>query len=253
VHTTRRTILGLGLGGLAGTLLPASAEAGPFDLTNWSTNWVLHKDPKLGASLTPIANGIILKAAPISTDSSVYQRSSIAIWNKNLWTGDFRVEFDFTRLDNTTKTTGNGIGAMLYWHVVGKGDAAHPASIAQWPSKAANEKTYIRYSRGYRVTWSNFNTQSPQNSHEIRLRRFAFTTNYPVQIGGDSPAKFFFEKDKKYHMILERSGSTFKVIVGTESHTWNESVITLYNDGYFGIRHQPGRWGRYENFSITVP
>jgi hypothetical protein len=254
--TGRRAVLRMGLGGLAGASLPVSAEAAsPFELApDWRAGWALHKDPGLGAGVTQLANGIILEAAPYAYDDrAVYARSSVALWSKSPWAGDFRVGFDFTRLDDVARTTGNGIGAMLYFHVVGQGDAAHPEGIARWPAAEAREEDYVRYSRGYRVTWSNFNTQGPQNSHEIRLRMFAFTARYPEQIGGDSPARFPFERGRAYRMAFERRGQTLTVAVDGETFGWDDPAIARYDEGYFGIRHQPGRHGRYEDFTTTRP
>lgn len=256
MRTTRRATLQLGLGGLAGALPPAAATgASPFDLApDWRANWVLHKDPDLGAEVTQLANGIDLRAAPYAyDDEAVYERSDVALWSGARWTGDFRAAFDFTRLDDVTRTTGRGIGAMLYFHVAGQGDDEHPESIARWPSREAREETYVRYGRGHRVTWSNFNTRNPRNSHEMRLRTFAFTTSYPVQVGEDSPAEFPFVRDRTYRLVLERRGRTFNVAVDGEAFGWDDPAIGRYGEGYFGIRHQAGRHARYENFTIIQP
>jgi hypothetical protein len=242
--------------GIVPHLVDVATAATPFDLApDWRINWVLHKDPKLKAKIEQLPNGVILRAAPYNyTNKKIYDRSNIALWNKTLWTGDFRVEFDFTRLDNVARTTGSGIGAMLYWHVLGRtGDPKHPPSIAAWPSKAADEDAYVRYTRGYRVTWSNFNTRAPQNSNEIRVRTFAFTRNYPTKVGGDSPAVFPFVRDQTYHMAIQRVGQVLTVVVDGHTVTWDDPAIARYNDGYFGIRHQTGRHARYENFTITPP
>lgn len=268
VSLPRRAAMRAGLGAFtAGMLGPlalgeaeAAAAAGPFAMApDWRTNWVVHKDPTLGASVTQLANGVILKAAPYvySNDQDLLSRSSIVLWSKASLSGNFRASFSFTRLDDITKTTGTGIGAMLYFHALGLGDSEHPLSFAEWPSTKPSEGDYIRYGKGLRVTWSNFNTVVPSNSNQIRLRWFEFTTSYPVQIGKPSPASFPFTRNVRYAITFTCSGNSFTVAVrNTKTGKvarwgWTESTIGRFSNGYFGIRQQPGRIARYENLVIA--
>jgi hypothetical protein len=255
--TTRRAVLRAGLGGLAASA-PATrpaAAAPSFALApDWRAGWALHKDSELGAGVDQLANGIVLRAADYAYDDrAVYARSSVALWSRHAWAGDFRVEFDFTRLDDVARTTGNGIGAMLYFHVVGAGDPHHPAELARWPSTQAREEAYVRHGRGFRVTWSNFNTEHPRNSHEMRLRTFAFTTRYPERIGEDSPSRFTFARGRTYRMAFERRGPRFAASVDGEAFVWEDPAIARFGEGCFGLRHQPGRVARYENLAIARP
>ena len=243
-------------------LRPRPALAADFGLTpDYSVNWGVHKDPVLGASVTQDVAGVTLKAAPYvySSEADLLARSSVVIWSRAPWTGDFKLSFEFTRLDGTTRTTGTGIGAMLYFHATGAGSNLHPASFADWPSARPSEDDYTRYGRGLRITWSNFNSVTPGNSNEMRLRSFEFTTAYPKKIGSDSAAKFPFTKGVKYQLTFVRQGSKFTAIVKntltgrSEKASWTASQIRRFSSGHFGIRHQPGREARYENFVIARP
>ncbi len=241
---------------------PGAAQTGGFALApSLDLDWAVHMDPVLGAGVTQDANGVTLKAAPYvySGDADLLARSSVVIWSRTAWSGDFKVSFEFTRLDNTTKTTGTGIGAMLYFHATGAGTEDHPASFAEWPSARPSEDDYTQYGRGIRITWSNYNTVTPGNSNEMRLRSFEFTTAYPAKIGADSPAKFPFKRGVKYKMTFVRKGNKFSASVKdtttgrTQSVSWSSTQIGRFSSGYFGIRHQPGREARYEKFSVTQP
>jgi hypothetical protein len=184
-------------------LRPRAALAAGFGLApDYTVNWAVHMDPALGASVTQNATGVTLKAAPYvySSEPGLLSRSSVVVWSRTPWTGDFKASFEFTRLDGTTRTTGTGIGAMLYFHATGAGSELHPASIAEWPSAKPSEDDYTRYGRGLRITWSNFNSVTPGNSNEMRLRSFEFTSAYPTKIGADSAAKFPFTRNVKYHL-----------------------------------------------------
>ena len=125
--------------------------------------------------------------------------------------------------------------------------------------KLGSEDDYTKYGKGIRITWSNFNSKTPGNSNEMRLRWFQFQTAYPKKIGNDSPAKFPFKRDVKYKLTLTRKGTSFSANVQdtttgkTEKVSWKNSKIGQFKSGYFGIRHQPGREARYENFSVTAP
>src|SRR3954447_8896400 len=172
----RRAAMRAALGALATSAFAPieSAEAhalvppAPFALApDWTTNWVVHKDPLLGASVTQLANGVILKASPyVYNNDDLYLRSNIVLWSKVKLTGDFKMTFSFTRLDNTVKTTGKAIRVILYFHALGAGDSAHPESFAQWPSQRPFETDYVRYSKGLRVTWSNFSSVFPDTSDQ---------------------------------------------------------------------------------------
>ena len=244
------------------SLRAAPVPAASFALTpSYDAGWAVHMDPQLGASVVQGEHGVTLRAAPYvySNDADLLARSSIVLWSRTPWTGDFKASFEFTRLDTTTRTTGTGIGAMLYFHATGAGGAEHPASFADWPSTRPSEDDYTRYGRGIRITWSNFNSVTPGNSNEMRLRWFAFTSAYPTKIGKDSAAKFPFTAGVKYLITLVRKGSNFTAIVKdtstgrTQSVSWSDKKISQLTSGYFGIRHQPGREALYEKLAITRP
>ena len=173
--------------------------------------------------------------------------------------GDFRIELDFARLDSIDRTTRDGIGTMLYFHATGRGDNTDPESFAQWRSSRPSEQDYVRHGRGIRITWSNFNTEIPGNSDEMRLRWFELSSQYPGQIGQDSLPRFPFIAGRKYHMTFERRGSTFAVAVADlatgelESCSWDDEAIGRFSSGYFGIRQQPGRVASYENLMLVRP
>ena len=142
---SRRALVQRALGGLVsfapGGLLSARAVAtAPSELfalaPAWGDNWVVHKDPEVEAGVQQLPTGVILRSAPYVYDRNkeLYGRSSIALWSRRKWVGDFRIELDFARLDSTDRTTRDGIGTMLYFHATGFGNNTHSESFAQWRS-----------------------------------------------------------------------------------------------------------------------
>lgn len=238
----------------------SGVTSGAFSFTpNYTQNWVMHKAPSMGASITQNSDGLTLTSAPYvySGGYEPFHSSSVAIWSKTKLSGNFKVAFDYTRLDNVTRTTAGGQATVFYFGVKGTGDAAHPESIAQWGNTVPNEDNYLNDAKGLRLTFNNFNTETPDISNRMRFRWFDHDKSLPNMIGGPSPQDFPFTPNVKYHVEMQRTGNTFTVrVTDTRSNTtktmsWTDAKVSQFNDGYFGIRQMPGRIARYQNFQIS--
>lgn len=228
---------------------------GTFSLgPDYKTGWAVHKTAP-GASVTQEANGLVIQAAPIGSGESV---GSVALWSKCLKSGTWRAEFDYTQLDATTTTNANGVFSQFWFSVLDKeiAESASPeeASPATYTSYEPTDHYYEDLVTGYRISFDTFNTTAPDLSNKIRMRQFNADGVRPP-IDPVSVSNFPFTKDITYRVTVDRSGSTFNIVVrdpagGIVSQRFLNSGLNQYQNGFFGFRFSEGKRARISNFSV---
>ena len=148
---------------------------------------------------------------------------------------------------------------MLYFHATGAGGAEASRQASPSGRRPAVRGRLHPLRTWHPVTWSNYNSVTPGNSNEMRLRSFEFTTAYPTKIGTNFRGKASVHCGVKYQITLVRKGSNaHREREGHERRpdrdvSWSDTKIGQPDSGYFGIRHQPGREARYEKLADHAP
>lgn len=232
------------------TLCQGTFALGP----DYSKGWAVHKVVP-GASVTQEPNGLVIRTGPMGQGESV---GSVALWSKCLKEGTWHVEFDYTQLDASNVTNANGIFSQFAFSVLDKdvaeSEGPEAASPAAYTSYQPTDHYYEDLVTGYRISFDTFNTTNPPLSDKIRMRQFNADGERPP-IDPANVGNFPFTRDLTYHVTIDRSGSSFNIIVRDPSgrltsQRFLSNMLSGYQNGFFGFRFSEGKQARISNFTV---
>jgi hypothetical protein len=175
------------------------------------------------------------------------------LWTKDSFTGDVKIEYDYTRTDHATKCVN-----ILYIQATGDEAGVYEKDISEWRTlrEIPAMKTYFENMNAFHISYSAFGNQ--ENSfHYVRARRYPKPDDKPFKVTQIEPSydnQGFFETGQTYHItaIKTKTHLFFKMEskVGVELFTWNISEIKPINEGRIGLRQMFTRSSIYKNFKI---
>ncbi|MFO1242613.1 MAG: hypothetical protein U1E36_05355 [Rickettsiales bacterium] len=236
------------------TLIPCK---GTFALgPDYTQGWAVHKIVG-SASVTQEPNGLLVQSGPVN--GSGEGTGGVALWSKCLKASPWRVEFDYTQLDATATTNGNGVFSQFAFSVLDKDiaedDGPEFATPAVYTSYEPTDYYYADLVTGYRISFDTFNTLNPSLSNAIRMRQFNANGERPP-IDPVSAKPFPFTKDVTYHVTVMRNGGSLTVTArdpsgGSTTQTFSNGALGTYQNGFFGFRFSEGKRARISNFTVN--
>jgi hypothetical protein len=215
---------------------------------DWKERW--HLDGRIG-TVTTGPEGMVLTAGPEFGNDAHH----MVLWTKDSFTGDLRIDFDYTRLDRETRCVN-----ILYIQATGSGKGPHHEDIMKWnhlretPAMA----TYFNHMHTYHLSYAAFpNTGEPVAY--IRGRRYLpegkglrgtelFPDHDPEGLFATGvPHKITVIKNNRG--LFMRIANDAKVFHG---HMSNPALPPITH-GRIGLRHMFTRSARYANFRVSVP
>ena len=131
----------------------------------WEDKWFLDGQK---ASINYTNDGIDFKAGIVINDNA----SHAVLWTKKLFSGDVKIDYDFTRKDTTT----NDAVVIIYILAEGIGEPPYSKDIYSWKDLRLIPFMHI-YWWGMNSIHVSYATRSIEKDPYIRVRR------YPVQSG----------------------------------------------------------------------
>ena len=175
------------------------------------------------------------------------------LWTKESFTGDVKIEYDYTRTDHATKCVN-----ILYIQATGDEAGIYEKDISKWSAlrEIPAMKTYYENMNTFHISYSAFGNQ--ENSfHYVRARRYPKPDDKPFKVTQIEPSydkQGYFKSGQTYHItaIKTKEHLFFKMESkdGVELFRWDISNINPINEGRIGLRQMFTRSSIYKNFKI---
>jgi hypothetical protein len=217
---------------------------------DWANSW--HLDGQAHGKVEPDAKNstaMAMTAGPNVQDNG----NSVVLWTRQSFTGDIRIEYDFTRRDSASQ----GV-CILYFHAQGDGVGDNQPDILQW-SHRRQQALMSHYFKNMNLMHISYSVLGGNGGPDyIRARR------YPMKPDGDFgkdtevPGTYFrqgmFEPGITYHLttILKGNDLYFRVTGNGQDklYQWDISMFPQVTQGRIGLRQMPTRQCRYANFKV---
>ena len=216
---------------------------------DWKDAWFLEGDE---ATVENTTNGMILTAGPHHHGDS----SHAVLWTQRMFTGDLKIEYDYTRLD--TMMSVNAVN-ILYIQATGLGDAESPYDILE-STLTRRVPTMSKYYLGMNTLHISYSTTGPIRSHYVSARRYPATSKekFPTETQFEPVYEdvHLFEPGKTYHLTVTKQGKRLTFLVegdGTQRlFEWDLRQFPAINEGRIGLRHMRGRSALYGNLKVSI-
>lgn len=262
--TTQRvrkaTLRGLGTLGMAafltGKLAAGTPDSAPAwqvafaddPATPWEKLWFLDGE-KETVERTP--RGFVLRSGPVDAGDAGHA----VLWTHPSFSGDVRIEYDFTRLDSALEHTSV---CILYIQAQGTGKDKFDADIFTWRDRRTVPKMslYFQNMICYHVSYA---CTGGKDFNYVRARRYPSKGDFDktTRVDPSYDNVDLFKPGETWKMVFEKVGKhlTFTATRGDQTHTWtwhakDHDAVT---EGRMGLRQMRGRESRYENFKVLTP
>jgi hypothetical protein len=236
---------------------PGNADQQAFDLASaadwqevfhdpgtgdWRERWFL--DGEVG-TVKNTPKGMELTSGPEARNDAHH----MVLWTKAAFTGDLRIDYEFTRLDSSK----DGVN-ILYIQATGSGAGPYHADIATWSElrRIPAMKQYFNHMNTYHISYS---VGFPGNEY-VRARRYLPEGKglNGSEITPDYGRSDLFEPGVPHRLTLVKRGQTLFLRVqnpgGAHYFTWRNTQFPPITAGRVGLRQMFTKAGRYADFRI---
>lgn len=215
----------------------------------WQKKWLL--DGEI-AAVTNEARGMHLHAGPRWKDEAHH----MVLWTKQEFSGDLKIEYDFTRTD--LNDTGSVI--LIYIQATGDGSEEFPEDIMKWSAKRAvpGMEKYFSNMHLYHISYA---TGSPfiegNGADYVRARRYMpdGDTLRGTELTPEYADTGVFKPGVTYRITILKEAREISMRVQGPDQS---RVFWFKNDklppvtrGRIGLRHMFTRSARYKDFRVS--
>ena len=214
---------------------------------DWQEHWFVEG---LKATVEYEEGGLVFTSGPVPRE----QTSHAVLWTKQSFTGDIRIEYDYTRLEYMTEAPSVNI---LYIQATGLGTEESPTDI--FLSTAQREVPWMKsYFLNMNALHVSYATTGPKRSHYVAARRYPAKDEKSFMHGTMIQPNYenvdLFKAGETYHITALKEGNqlTFTAEREGKMHTfeWDTSAFPPVTAGRIGLRHMWARSSRYQNFRM---
>ena len=215
---------------------------------DWKEQWFL--DGEVG-QVTNDSEGMTLTAGPEFKNDAHH----MVLWTKDIFKGDLKIEYDYTRLDSETNCVN-----ILYIQATGSGEEPYVKDITEWNElrRVPAMRMYFDHMNTYHISYAAFPNDENVDQY-IRARRYM--PNATGLSGSDLEPDYYPEglfqtgvphkitvikKDREIFMRIRNPDQT------CYCHMTNPDLPTV-TEGRIGLRHMYTRSSIYKNFRISLP
>lgn len=215
---------------------------------DWRKQWFLDGER---AEFKNTESGMVFSGGPIVGDHA----SHAVLWTKDIFYGDVKIEFDFTRLDTINRWVN-----IIYIQATGKGHGPYVEDICEWSDlrRIPYMHTYFDNMDLLHISYAAFGNDDDEPNDYVRARRYPrlaknsfWTTNIPP----DSFKTGLFLPGITYHFtLIKTDGDLFLEVKNSDVcrlFHWPLKNVKPLKAGRIGIRHMWTRCSRYQNISIS--
>lgn len=216
--------------------------------TDWQKKWFLDGEQ---AQLINSPEGMSFFAG-----KCLYNDASHAVlWTKQSFSGDIRIEYDFTRLD--TLSAPNNVN-IIYLLAEGSGLGEYTKDIHEWKSlrKVPSMDIYFNHMSAYHISYA-VNGAGGTEKNYLRARRYIPETGKGLQGTALIPEYTnipFFKPGVKHHItIVKYRSMIYMMVKNSERKTlyyFNTASQPDISSGRIGLRQMWKRDSRYANFTV---
>ena len=216
---------------------------------DWRKNWMLDGDD---ASVVNTPDGMVFKTS---------ETHHAVLWTREEFTGDLRIEYDFTRLDSYFSTGVN----ILYIQARGMGVAPYVEDIARWSHLRRDPRMdlYFNFMKTLHISYAAYYPDGRFEDDYIRARRYLPKGDVPNGLDGtavmpdDYAHTGLFAPGETSHITVEKNDRTLSFEVKTaereERYVWDLTPFPPLQTGRIGLRLMANRESRFADFRITRP
>jgi len=216
--------------------------------TDWHLKWFLDGQK---ATVKNQEDGMIFSAGPVEREDA----SHAVLWTKRSFTGDLKIEYDFTKMDDATKAVN-----ILYIQATGKEDGPYVKDIFEWADLRTIPKmrTYFNNMNLWHVSYAAFdNSNATKKIDYLRARRYPILpgkTFKDTEVGMSYEDTGLFKRGITFHMTIIKKDDMLFVKVENDGvsklFNWDFSEHPRIVEGRIGLRHMWTRSSKYANFSV---
>jgi lysophospholipase L1-like esterase len=210
---------------------------------NWREGWFL--DGKV-ATVENTEKGMVLTSGPESGNDA----HNIVLWTRDVFAGDIKIEYDFTRLDKSEE----GVN-IIYIQATGSGNGPFAEDIAKWSELRTTPamRMYFDHMNTYHISYA----VGMPGSEYIRARRYI--PDADGLKGTDLPPDYgktdLFSPGVPHQITIIKRGQTLSMRVQSPEKTafyhWQNDRHPPITRGRVGLRQMFTKSGRYANFRVS--
>jgi hypothetical protein len=213
---------------------------------DWRRKW--HLDGEVGTVATS-PGGMTLTAGPEYKNDAHH----VVLWTKENFTGDVKIEYDVTRLDESAQ---GGI-ILLYIQATGSGQAPYAKDIFEWSElrKVPAMATYFNHMNLYHISFAT----NPGKPGYFRGRRYMPHRSglKGTELKPEYTADRLLAKGVSHHITVIKTDRELFMRIRNPDETRHYHIINselpVITAGRIGLRHMFGRSSRYADFRVSVP
>ncbi len=216
---------------------------------DWKQKWFL--DGQL-AKVENTPEGMVFSAGTVDKDNN----SHAVLWTKQSFSGDVRISFEYTRLDDVQDYVN-----ILYIQATGNGTPPYTEDISEWNElrKISYMYTYYDNMRLLHISYSaNMGSHHPENNRDyVRARLYPRDPQANFQDTELEPSytgSGLFKKGIPYLFTCIKTRDDLMLRIEGDAKDkifhWDISRIKVPDHGRIGIRHMCTRVGRYRNVTV---
>lgn len=215
---------------------------------DWRKLWFL--DGEVGKVKTG-TSGMTLTAGPEFQNEAHH----MVLWTRQSFTGDLKIEYDYTRTDNETRCVN-----ILYIQASGSGKGPYAKDITQWNElrKVPAMETYINHMHAYHLSYAAYPNSGEQRISYLRARRYMPEAEglKGTEMVPDYETEGFFAQGVPHHITVVKKDRELIIRVENPNKVghfhFTNAQLPAITEGRVGLRHMFTRSARYANFQIST-
>lgn len=215
---------------------------------DWTEQWFL--DGEVG-TVTNGPDGMELTAGPEFKNDAHH----MVLWTQDNFTGDVKIEYDYTRLDQATNCVN-----ILYIQATGSGEEPYVKDITEWNElrRVPAMRMYYDHMHTYHISYSANPNEGDDNRAYIRARRYM--PNATGLKGSNLEPDYFpqglFETGVPHKItVIKKARDLYMKVENAEQTLYchmNNPDLPEISAGRIGLRHMFTRSARYKNIRISA-
>jgi len=211
---------------------------------DWTEKWFLDGDK---ARVINNTEGMTMHAGPFPDEDA----SHAVLWTKRSFEGDIKIEYDYTRLDESFR----GVN-IIYLLATGSGEAPYSEDISEW-NELRRVPTMGKYFGNMNTYHISYSTTDPDDDY-VRARRYIpeGKTLRGTNLDPDYSKTSLFHTGVTSHItIIKRGDWLFMEVNHPEQRrlfAWKTDTHPSISKGRVGLRQMFTRSSRYKNIRISL-
>ncbi len=214
---------------------------------DWQKHWFL--DGKV-AKVINSEDGMLFEAG----DTFLEESHHGVLWSEEVFEGDLKIEYEFTRMDNETRCVN-----ILYIQAQGIGEAPYTEDVKEWSDlrEIPLMRWYFEKMHTYHVSYAAFENNDEVTPGYIRCRRYMGGPLDGTDVLPDYEPGDFFAYGVPHQITLIKKDQTLYFHIKNPEReklcVWMNDLFPPITKGRIGLRQMFTRISNYKDIRISVP